>query len=156
MFDLDQLDTRTRSEEGVWMDVLSIETGLPMTNRLEKPLRIMLLGPDSKVYRSITKDQVRKRLQESAIAKSSGKDQPNEMDAGEADALDTMVKCTVKWEHFDTREGTPIACTPANVRALYEGYPIIRDQVDVFISRRVNFLLASSKGSSPSPKGSSS
>lgn len=141
-FDLGEVDTKTRSEEGVAMTIRKID-GAELT-RDGKPVRIFLRGPDSEVYIAGQLAQVRKRF---ARAADRGSLKPADIDLSEADrdALDLMVACTVSWEQVKTPEGKDIPCTRENVQRLYENYPMIREQVDAFITNRAHFIAAPSK-----------
>jgi hypothetical protein len=132
-FALPGMDTRTLSEEGVAMEIRTT-FGQTLLDKDGKPVRIFMRGPDSATYRSLTRAQVRKRVQRA----SGGSETSPEED--EADALDILVALTVKWEGVYTPGGEVIACTPENVRALFANYPIIREQADNFAASRVNFI----------------
>lgn len=138
-FALPGLDTRTLSETGVDMPVKSLQ-GDAMKDKDGNPVTLKLLGPDSDRYRSMTRAQVRKRIQRASAGVAAPADSYAE---DEADALDILVACTVGWSGVNTTKGEPIPCTPETVRALYQGFPVIRDQADVFMASRVNFTKAS-------------
>jgi len=137
-FNLPGMDTRTLSEEGVDMQVKSLQ-GEVLKDADGKPVTLKLLGPDSDKYRAMTRQQVRKRFQRAAGADAT-KDTFAE---DEADALNILVACTVGWSGVNTTKGEPIPCTPDTVRALYTNFPAIRDQADVFMASRANFTKAS-------------
>lgn len=141
-FDLDSIDTLSASEKGVEMPVKDL-AGTQMTDKGGKPVSITLKGPDSETYRKLTRAQVRKRIDRAA------KGDKTEDDAlaaeAEADAIDIMAACTVGWAGINDKAGKPIPCTAENARQLYQRYPIIREQVDLFVSNRLNFLPVSSK-----------
>ena len=137
-FNLPGMDTRTLSEEGVDMQVKSLQ-GEHLKDADGKPVTLKLLGPDSDKYRAMTRQQVRKRFSRAAGADAT-KDTFAE---DEADALNILVACTVGWSGVNTTKGEPIPCTPDTVRALYTNFPAIRDQADVFMATRANFTKAS-------------
>ncbi len=144
-FDLDAVDTRTLSEDGVFLNLKTIDRE-PLLSKAGKQVRVKLLGPDSDKYRGMFRKQMRTRIERNA---PGGKEKAAEVDEfveGEKDALDVMVACTVGWENVHAVGGDAVPCSPENVRALYTAYPVIRDQVDMFIAQRGNFLLASLKG----------
>lgn len=141
-FDLGEVDTKTRSEEGVAMTIRKLD-GTELT-RDGKPVQIFLRGPDSEAYLAGQQAQVRKRLSRAAD-RGSLKAADIDLDEADRDALELMVSCTVKWDGVKTPDGKPIDCTPDNVRALYQNYPLIREQVDVFITNRAHFIAAPSK-----------
>lgn len=141
-FALPGMDTKTLSEEGVEMVVKKLGSTEPLKDKDGNVVKIKLLGPDSAKYRSLTRAQVRKRLSRMSTA-----DAPEAADAmadeDEADVLATLASCTVGWTGILTTKGEAIPCTLENALALYAKYPVIRDQVDVFIAQRGNFTKAS-------------
>ncbi|CAB4122368.1 hypothetical protein UFOVP32_13 [uncultured Caudovirales phage] len=137
-FDLPGMDTKTLSEEGVPMIVKKINSDMPLLDKNGDPVTITVLGPDSIKYRSLSRAQVRKRVQRAA----AGNMEVN-FEEDEGDALDILVACTIAWTGVNTPAGDAIPCTPEAVRNLYTVYPVIRDQVDLFSAQRVNFTKAS-------------
>lgn len=140
-FDLAQVDTKTLAETGVDMPVKSLD-GKPLVARNGEQVAITVLGSDSTKYRSLTRVQVRKRLDAMAGGKTITE---TDMDETEQDVLDVLTACTVGWKNVLDTEGNPIPYTTDNVRKLYAAYPVIREQVDAFISNRANFIPASSQ-----------
>ena len=141
-FDLDSLDTKTPSENGVDMPVKDL-AGVQMTDKHGKPVSIRLKGPDSDTYRRLTRAQVRKRFERSAGGEKLDADA--EAEQNENDAIDIMAACTVSWSGINDKAGAAIPCTPKSAVELYKRYPTIRDQVDMFVSARANFSPVSSK-----------
>jgi hypothetical protein len=137
--DLEVVDTVTASESGASL-VLKKLDGSPLRNSKGEEMTLTLLGPDSRKYRELQRAQVKKRLNRS---KAKRQDIEADMEEAEADAIDLMVGCTVAWGGFCDDEGNIVAHTPQNIRSIYASYPIIRDQVDAFITERANFLQAS-------------
>ena len=135
MFNLPNLDTLTRSREGVFMSVLGLD-GKPVEVVKDQPARLKLLGPDSPEYRRGNRALVRQRMLYAATT-------ADEYDAEEAAIIDLLVNCTVGWEGMFDAKLKPLPFSAESVRALYEGYPAIRDQVDVFIADRRRFTKAS-------------
>lgn len=141
-FDLDALDTKTPSENGVDMPVRDLK-GEQMTDKNGKKVSIRVKGPDSDTYRRMTRLQIRKRMERSA--KGEKLDDDADAEANENDAIEIMAACTVGWQGINDKGGNPIPCSPQNATTLYKRYPTIRDQIDVFISSRANFSPVSSK-----------
>jgi hypothetical protein len=143
-FNLPGMDTRTLSESGIEMAVKSLQ-GVDLKDANGKPVTLKLLGPDSDKYRSMTRAQVRKRFQRAAVSSAQAA-QPAQTDTfldDEADALEILVACTVGWSGVNTTKGEAIPCNAETVRALYQNFPAIRDQADVFMATRANFTKAS-------------
>ena len=149
MFDIDALDTKALSQEGVTMPVRGFD-GTPIVNRKGEAITLTLKGPDSTEYRASTRAQVRKRMARSGV--------PDEATVAddEADTLDILAACTIAWSGVMTKDSDdPVPFSTASVRQLYLEFPAIRDQVDVFMASRVNFTRASARSSSNSESSSS-
>lgn len=139
-FDLPQIDTKSLADAGVWMTVQQFDGNAPLLARNGQPVRILLRGPDSDVYRDHTRRQIQKRL-----ARGNDPKRANEVDLAEveADALQLLAACTIGWENVLDPEGTAIPCTPEAAFLLYVNYPVLREQVDEFVANRRSFLMAS-------------
>lgn len=141
-FDLAQIDTKTLAETGVDMPVKSLD-GKPLIARNGEQVAITVLGSDSSKYRALTRVQVRKRMEQIASGKTTMTD--TDMDETDREVMDVLVACTVGWKNVLDTSGNAIPFTNDNVRKLYEAYPIIREQVESFISNRANFIPPSSR-----------
>lgn len=62
--------------------------------------------------------------------------------------IDRLVVMTVAWTDIFEEDGTPIQCTPENVRRVYEGVNWIHDQVLDFVTNSANFIVRSASSSS--------
>lgn len=140
-FDFAQIDTKTLAETGVEMPVRLLD-GKPLIARTGEPVSITLLGSDSNQYRALTRAQVRKRMEQLAGGNRTLTDA--DMDENDREVLDVLVACTVGWKAVLDTSGTPIPFDADNVRKLYVAYPVVREQVEAFISNRANFIPASS------------
>lgn len=141
-FDLDAVDTVPGSEAGAWLTITQIGSDKPLLDKDGKPVRIKTLGPDSKAHHRAMTAAMQKR-----------QDMPDEatvedrMESGLAAGIEVMVAVTLAWEGiYDKESGEPVPLTPENAKALYEGFPHIRGQVDAFAQARRNFTTASLKG----------
>lgn len=139
-FDLDALDTKTPSENGVDMPLKDL-AGVQMKDKDGKAVSICLKGPDSDTYRRMTRAQIRKRFDRNG----EKLDDDAEAESNENDAIEIMAACTVRWSGINDKAGAAIPCNPKNAVELYKRYPTIRDQVDMFVSARANFSPVSSK-----------
>jgi hypothetical protein len=136
-FDLGAVDTKSLSDCGVQMVVRKLNSPDALIARNGMPVTITLLGPDSAAYRDFSREQVRKRI---ARAQDQKDLSTVDFQQVEADGLELLINCTVEWENVLDTSGLPIECNPDNVRALYVGYPVVREQVDSFVVSRANFL----------------
>jgi hypothetical protein len=143
-FALDAVDTRTLSEAGVDVTIMKLDSDVPLRAANGDLVTIKVLGPDSAKYRSLTRVQIRKRLSRMAAGKQTELTEDEVLET-EADTLDILAACTLGWAGVLTPAGEPIPCTQENARKLYENYPLVREQVDQFMSQRANFLKALSK-----------
>lgn len=135
-FDFPGMDTKTLSEEGVDMTVKNL-SGKPLTTKDGKPVTIKLLGPDSIAYRKANRDMVRKRVR----AASASEPEPT-FEEGEAESVALLASLTVGWSGIVNSKGEPVPCTRDAAISLYDRFPAIRDQVDVFVAQRGNFVSA--------------
>jgi hypothetical protein len=140
-FDFAQIDTRKHSETGMALTIRKPD-GSVLNDSDGNPVSIMLLGPDSSKYRQVTRDSVRKRLAQRAAGNAAPVSDAD-IEEAERDAIELLVACTVSWQGVRTPQGEVIPCTPDNARALYVGYPVVREQAESFIANRVHFTPAS-------------
>jgi hypothetical protein len=139
MFDLDMIDTKTRSEAGAPMPVKALD-GSPLINSKGEPVEIITKGPDSADYARLVRAQIKKRMARSGLPTEE------QSQEDEADLIELLVTCTLGWRGvLEKGKKEPMLFTPDACRQLYQSFPVIRDQVDAFISSRANFTLASSK-----------
>lgn len=139
MFDLDMIDTKTRSEAGAAMPVRGLD-GSPLMNSQGKPVEIVVKGPDSADYMRLVRAQIKKRMARSGVPT----DEQTAED--EADLIELLVTCTLGWGGvLQKGSGDALPFSADACRKLYRDFPVIRDQVDAFIANRANFTLASSK-----------
>lgn len=113
-------------------------TGLPLKMKDDVLVTLSLAGMDSDRYRAADRENTNNRLK----LRASGARVKMTAEELEAEALEIIVACTVGWTGvFDDGEEVPFSA--ANVRTLYTKVPWLRQQADVFIHDRANFLNAS-------------
>lgn len=142
MFDLAEVDTKTRADAGVIYTVKKMD-GEPLLSRNEKPVTLTLHGPDSDRYREKQNDFIRRRLERAAA--SNGERPPIDLAAAEVEIIETLAACTSGWAEVLDTKGEPIPFSHDTVAALYRNYPVIREQVEAFITDRAHFINAPSK-----------
>src|SRR5690349_6113481 len=120
------IDVLELSEKGISVPILSLITGAPIVIN-EKPLTITVKGGDSKAYQAAQLEVERKR---SKILSAGG-----EFDTIEA-TCELLAAVTTDWDGFQSADGRPAQCTPANVKELYLKAPVIRDQVLARVNNR--------------------
>lgn len=130
--ELSSFDVASLAPSGETTEVIIIN---PMTNR-ETDMAVVVYGRDSAIYKEALRAQIDRRL------RSPGRRvQLTTMTAAEieAESIDLLVKCTVSWRNV-VWKGQPIACTPENVRMVYEAVPTVREQIDEAIGDRTRFM----------------
>ena len=138
-FDLANLDTKTKANEGFEFEVIH-----PVTQE-GTGFMITVLGEDSDVHRSATVDNQRRRLKKTVKRGVDITDIP--LEELEDDALQVLALCTVRWRMKDDSpveyKGAPFPCSSANAALLYEEVPVIRQQAEQAIRNRANFTARS-------------
>lgn len=131
--DLSTLDVAAAAEEGAELHLRH-----PTTNELlfdgddKVPVTITLAGADSERFRSAQRAQINRRL------RKRGREDAT-IEAAEADAIELLAASTLGWSGI-ALDGEDLACTPANAKKLYRRMSWVREQVDVFMADRGNFL----------------
>jgi len=126
--DLTALDTVTACEDGADVEIVHPRTGEPIG------LTITVVGSDSPTYRKMIHKLANKRAKRGrGILNSEGM---------EADNIELLAACSTAWAWVKglMLGGEVPEFNLSNVRGIYRDYPWIREQVDVFIGDRANFL----------------
>jgi len=96
---------------------------------------IKLLGTDSAAYRNYERDVQRKRI--AKLAKS--RNRKADFSVSEEDECEMLAVCTVGWSGLN-EDGEELKYSHEAAVRLYMDYPWIKEQVDLFIGDRANFL----------------
>jgi hypothetical protein len=138
--DLKRLDSVTKSEAGVWMDIINPDGD-------ETGIQILVKGIDSKAFKSQS-NAIRKYVQQQ---KEKGKTPVNsEMDAK---SIQMLAAVTAGWRDT-SEEGVKLKAdadglimdgevwkfNTENAITIYTAIPFIADQVASFTMKRANFL----------------
>ena len=124
--DLSTLDVSAIAEQGAILNVTHPVSGQNLG------VSIRLAGADSEIYRKAMRAAAARRInsrRRSALT-------PEEM---EQEALELLAKATLGWEGV-VLDGETLPFSPENARRLYGRFPWIKEQVDLFIVDRGNFL----------------
>jgi hypothetical protein len=134
-FDIASFDTRTNSQAGVPMTLISIKNRAPIVQPAGTPVTITLFGRTSDVYRDMQRD-----LQEQNTDKLARGIRPNREERDQDD-VELLVVCTKAWT-IDQRDGQAFPFTPENARLLWSDLRFLwlRDQAVAFIQTDANFL----------------
>ena len=127
--DLAELDLTKAANVGAWVDILHPVTGEALD------IKILVIGKDSDKFRELEEKHQRESLE---AAKRTQKLE-DRIAAAKAQGEALLVACTVQWQHVEL-DGVELDCTPENVRKVYSRFTWLRDQVDVAIGTRANFL----------------
>lgn len=124
------------SDEGAWLTLLHPKTNAPLVDeKTGKEARIRLAGSDSEIYRSAQRKAQNKRL---ALPRGR-RNQFLTAEELEAEAVDILSLCTLEFQDI-VLNGETLVCTQQTAKNLYIKFPWIREQVDVFIADRANYL----------------
>jgi hypothetical protein len=135
MFDISKLDTFSRAEEGVDMEVANPKTGRPVVGEDGKPVTIRMLG-----RHSVTARAAQRRIQERASSRSN-QGVIASADDRERDEIEYLASCTLGWS-FTTRDDQPFPYSPENAKILW-GDPrmrTVREQAFGFVHNDGNYL----------------
>lgn len=103
----------------------------PITNELTD-LKIEVRGRDSIAFRKAKKNADR------SILRSLTEENPDE-DLAEKLEVEIIASCTIGWEGVVV-DGEEFLFSHENAIKFYTEAPAVREQVDRFLSRRVNFI----------------
>ena len=132
--DLSNLDTRRASEEGAWLTLRHPATDRPILDESTgAPVRIKLLGKDSKAYQSRAM-----QLAQRHIGAGLGRKKVD-LEAMSEEDTELLASATVAWEYIVV-DHESLSCSTSNARTLYERFPWIKEQVQLFIGSREAFL----------------
>ena len=134
--DLSNYNVEKMAEQGAWMELENPEDGSVLQTD-EKPVRIKLLGTDSKTWRNKNREYQRQRIARMARTRSKNID----YSMSDEDACQMLAECTVEWEGIQ-ENGEAIEFSVDAAYDLYMKYVWMREQVDVFVGDRANFFPA--------------
>jgi len=144
-FDLSSLDTVKGSNEGFDVNLYN-----PSTNE-DIGIIVTVLGKDSDVFNKISKQQNKKRMDRlSKNGFRAGKVASPSQDEVEADNIELLASCSTGWKTVDgkdSKDSIPIdkkdlPFSIENAKAVYARFPWIKEQIDVAIGDRANFIKA--------------
>jgi hypothetical protein len=138
MFDLAALDTVQGSNEGFEVSIYNPAT----TENLG--LFITVLGKDSDEFQRVSRAQQKKRMEK--MSKGGFRNTNVPVESIEADGIQLLAAVTKSWRQGEkqtiTLDGRELDCSKDNAAMIYERFPWIREQVDVAIGDRANFIKA--------------
>lgn len=139
------VDTVPRSTAGVELVLMNIGGQTPLLNAAGGPMGLILLGPDSPAYRRAIHTQTLARIQATEAAVSAGlPPPPADTEYAIASTVEVLCACTVGTFGFLAPDGSPLDLSTDQIRAMYNRFPVVREQAEAFVIRRSNFLSAQS------------
>ena len=141
--DLNSIDTVRGSNEG-----FDVRIYHPGTNE-DLDIIINVLGKDSDEFLKVSREQSKKRM--AKMSKGGFRNAaPVPIEEIESDGISLLAACTKSWTGVII-DGKEIVCNHNNAVMLYERFPWIKEQIDVAIGDRANFIKGFSKPSSSMP-----
>lgn len=125
---LSKFDTVSSANDGAKLE-LTDANGAAVLKEDGTPLTITLLGKDSDVWIKAENAARNRRLAQGPRMKLTA-------EALESEAIQALAKVTVAWD-------LDAPCTYEEAVKVYTRYPLIREQVDLFVADRANFTKAS-------------
>ena len=127
--DLNKLDLNQLSNEGAWVDLLHPATGSKL------PMKIKILGKDSDKFIQLSEEFRRSSLEDMKANKTTEQKIQSSKEYGDK----LLISCTIAWEGIEL-DGKKLDCTPDNVKAVYQRFSWIKEQIDTAIADRANFI----------------
>jgi hypothetical protein len=128
--DLAKLDLTKASNEGAWYTLKHPATGEELSGKIK------IVGKDSTKFTQMSEEFRRKTLEDMKSTKTMS--QKMESAQEQSDAI--LVACTLDWEGM-MLDGEDLPFTEANVRMIYSRFHWIKEQIDIAIADRSNFLI---------------
>jgi len=127
--DLASLDLTKASNDGAWITLKHPATGEELSGRIK------IVGKDSTKFTQLSEEFKRKALEDMKSSKTMAQRMDNAQE--QSDAI--LVACTIDWDGM-MLDGEDLPFTEANVKMVYKRFTWIKEQVDVAIADRANFL----------------
>lgn len=130
MDDLNSFDTIPQANEGAKCYLKDLRTGKPTS------LYITVRGMDSDAFRELKVERAR----DMALRREQGNLEDLTPAEREELTIDSLARMTTSW--FIKLGGVEVPFSVAKAREIYRGYPAVREQVNLFMADRANFLPA--------------
>lgn len=127
--DLASLDLTKASNDGAWITLKHPATGEELSGRIK------IVGKDSTKFTQLSEEFKRKTLDDMKSNKTMAQRMENAQE--QSDAI--LVACTLDWDGM-MLDGKDLPFTEANVKMVYSRFNWIKEQIDVAIADRANFL----------------
>lgn len=127
--DLGKLDLNKAANEGAWITLKHPATGDDLSGKIK------VVGKDSTKFLQLSEEYRRKTLDDM----KSNKTMAQRMESAQEQSDAILVACTIDWEGM-MLDGQDLAFNEANVKMVYQRFTWIKEQVDIAIADRANFL----------------
>jgi len=135
LIDLANMDTVKGSNAG--FDIKIYHPG----TLVDLGITITVLGKDSDEFQKVSRSQQKKRMAKMTKGGFRAQNLTPPPEEIEADGLDILAKCTTGWSGVIV-EGKEIEFSVDNATMIYTRFPWIKEQVDVAVGDRANFIKA--------------
>ena len=115
-------------------------TAEPLLNADKTTMTITVHGPYSENFKAVQRAQMNRRL---ARAQRAGRGTEIKAEQVEAETLEQLIKCVEAWNITVKDEPEPFS--EDNVRAVFEEFPWVREQVESVFGDTRAFLETSAK-----------
>lgn len=127
--DLASLDLTKASNDGAWITLKHPATGEELSGRIK------IVGKDSTKFTQLSEEFKRKTLDDM----KSNKTMAQRMENAQEQSDSILVACTLDWDGM-MLDGKDLPFTETNVKMVYSRFNWIKEQIDVAIADRANFL----------------
>ena len=127
--DLASLDLTKASNDGAWITLKHPATGEELSGKIK------VVGKDSTKFIQLSEEFRRKTLDDMKSTKTMAQ----RMESAQEQSDAVLVACTIDWEGM-MLDGKDLPFTEANVKMIYKRFNWIKEQIDVAIADRANFL----------------
>jgi hypothetical protein len=127
--DLASLDLTKASNDGAWITLKHPATGEELSGRIK------IVGKDSTKFTQLSEEFKRKTLEDM----KSNRTMSQRLENAQEQSDSILVACTLDWEGM-MLDGKDLEFTESNVKMVYNRFNWIKEQIDVAIADRANFL----------------
>lgn len=127
--DLGKLDLNKSANEGAWITLKHPATGEELSGRIK------VIGKDSTKFIQMNEEFRRKTLEDM----KSNKTMAQKMESAQEQSDAILVACTIDWDGM-VLDGEDLPFNESNVKMIYQRFTWIKEQVDIAIADRANFL----------------
>lgn len=128
--DLDDLDTTSAAEKGATITIRHPITGEDLEGSDGKPCTLQVLGADSKEWKRAVADSMKSTKNRRNLTVADA----------ERSTIEMLARVTTGMSENWVWGKKPLPFSKENITRLYSERPWIREQVDIFVGDRANFL----------------